>query len=122
MARLGGGSEVTDDEFLNDRDCTPKGETPRTDAATRRIDYVGAPTLFYVHADFARKLERELTDTLRASKEGWRYADELEQERKRLTEELARALRVVEAARRHAVNGDSGANLFWHVSEWEAGR
>lgn len=87
---------MTDDEFLNDRDCTPKpqGDTPRTDAQASYIHYFRAPSLHYVPVEFARELERE----------------------------LARARRVVNAAQRHAINGDSGANLFWHVTEWEAGR
>lgn len=94
---------MNDDEFLNDRDCTPtpKGETPRTESALCQLRYYETRNgdryeeqLTYIEPEFARDLERE----------------------------LARALRVVEAARRHAVNGDSGANLFWHVTEWEAGR
>lgn len=90
---------MNDDEFLNDRDCTPKGQTPRCDAVVDRILYVGAPTLYYVPADFARELERE----------------------------LARALRVVEAARNYTVHDSHDvkqllSELMDAIEEWEAGR
>jgi hypothetical protein len=49
---------MNDDEFLNDRDCTPKGETPRTDAAMFYL-YDGTNEAV-TKADFARELEREL--------------------------------------------------------------
>ena len=85
---------MNDDEFLNDRDCTPKGETPRTDAALMTTMTLGSHEVVY--ADLARELERE----------------------------LARALRVVEAARSYADYDDhDSANKLKHAFwEWEAGR
>ena len=91
---------MNDDEFLNDRDCnpTPKGVTPRTDAATR-VQYGLTGKSEVVDADFARELERE----------------------------LARALRVVEAARRYTVDDSHDVERLLNammdaVEEWEAGR
>ena len=92
---------MTDDEFLNDRDCTPKGDTPRTDAASRVIcGHAIVPQWIaiggaqeVVSAEFARELERE----------------------------LARALRVVEAAQACAVV-EYPEELARALREWEAGR
>jgi hypothetical protein len=111
---------MNDDEFLNDRDCPPKGETPKTDAAMFSLDDGTDVT----KAGVARELERELANTLRVSKEGWRYADELNEERKRLTEALAQALWVVEAAKSYADcdDHDSAKKLKHAFWEWEAGR
>lgn len=84
-------------------------DTPRTNKQLCSIAYVGAPTLYYVHADFARELERELN----------------------------RAMRVVEAAKELAANceeyefddglGYAAQGMWWHdldnaLEEWEAGR
>lgn len=87
---------MTDDEFLNDRDCAAKSPTPRTDAAVRRIELPEELPmfLFYVSVDFARDLERE----------------------------LARALRVVEAARALDGHSDTALALSIAIEEWEDGR
>lgn len=104
---------MTDDEFLNDRDCTPtpKGETPRTDSfdADQRDSGLKCEKRLSIALDLARDLERE----------------------------LARALRVVEAAKELAANceeyefddglGYAAQGMWWHdldnaLEEWEAGR
>jgi hypothetical protein len=87
---------LTDDKFLNDRDIP--SDTPRTDAAQDQIRYVGAATLEYVHADFARHLERELT-AARA--------------------ELAN-LRNDWNALQHAIVGDTGASAMLTVEKMRA--
>lgn len=158
---------MTDSEFLNDRDCTPKGETPRTDAASRTVwDHALVPewpsrggSQDVVHVDFARELERELIEAradlereimrlaaLRFAVVGATALDavtevhRLRAENDRLHKaqfELARALRVVEAAKELAANceeyefddglGYAAQGMWWYdldnaLEEWEAGR
>ena len=89
---------MTDAEFVEDRDCTSKGGTPRTEAA-KRTQYGLTGKSEVVDADFARELERE----------------------------LARAMRVVEAARRYTVDDSHDVERLLNammdaVEEWEAGR
>lgn len=105
---------MTDDEFLNDRDCGGS-ETPRTDNAECRLLYYETRgghdcevRMTYIEPDFARDLERENA---------------------KLRGELARAMRVVEAASRlHTAtkmntSTTEADTAFWDaVEEWEAGR
>lgn len=54
---------MNDDKFLNDRDCTPKGETPRTEALLKQSS--GVMQTVQGLTNLARELERELTRALR---------------------------------------------------------
>jgi hypothetical protein len=152
---------MNDDEFLNDRDCTPKGETPRTESALCQLRYYETRNgdryeeqLTYIEPDFARELERELIEVradlereimrlaacgvvaLANTPDSAKRAREMRDEYRsdsllsvqsavdkemHYRGELARALRVVEAARQwHRY--DAEASLEHVVEEWEAGR
>lgn len=157
---------MTDSEFLNDRDCTPKGKTPRTEAALCQLRYYETRNgdrheeqLTYIEPEFARELERELIEAradlereimrlaaLRFAVVGATALDavtevhRLRAENDRLHKaqfELARALRVVEAAKELAANceeyefddglGYAAQGMWWYdldnaLEEWEAGR
>lgn len=120
---------MNDDEFLNDRDCTPKGETPRT-------VYLLSPTDIY---DFAGWLTcrpgvmpvGETSDAAPMAEAVGEYLDKfpdrftapnMHDKVRELEEKLARALRVVEAARGHVKRFDRPLYLTNAVEEWEAGR
>lgn len=106
-------------------------KTPLTDAALAATHDAGFSLgpehqlLVKTCRDLEERLEvacESLSASLRGGLQSARYAQELEDERVRLTDELARAMRVVEAARYVASTEDVSWTLQHEIEEWEAGQ
>ena len=64
------------------------------------------------------RLKAEVADITRASKEGWRYAAELEDERKRLTAEVGALRKDAERYRWLRKGGNLWGICVWEDDEW----
>jgi len=85
VERLRADTESAEDEWALMDDAANEIENLRAASRRRALDYLALDTQAAALQEEVERLRAALADAIQASKEGWRYADELDQERRRLT-------------------------------------